>query len=185
MKYLLFLLMFWYNTAIGYVGSFTPNPIRNSAEITFIDSQLPGVSCVLEGSTIIFAPVAIQAAACAYYEKRLVIAPISLGFGQILGLQIGATPDAVLGHETRHIFDGNYHPALVPFLDSMHTDLEKERNRMVCSAEHERNLRYETKHIQEQFRVSSKGETKCIIFTNACKVSYIEFGELVRKCLED
>lgn len=187
MRKLIFTLIFCYNVAFGYIGSFTPTPLRNSAEVTFIDSQLPGVSCLLEGSTIVdhlLAPIVVQAAACAFYEKRIVIAPITIGAGQILGLQIGGTPDAVLGHETRHIFDGNFHPAFVPFIDSMHRTSD-ETNRMVCSAEHERNLRHEEKRVQEQFRMHSKGETRCIIFTNSCEVSYREFGELIRKCLEE
>lgn len=106
--------------AHAYVGSFDPQPLRNEAEITFYDDQLPGVRCASLAESAIDAvmlPLTITAAGCASFAKRIVIVPITIGPGSLYGLQSGATPNGNLGHETRHIFDGNFHPALLSFIE--------------------------------------------------------------------
>lgn len=104
--------------AHAYLGSFDPQPLRNQVTITFIDSQLPGPQCVIEQPAIT-APLVLTAVGCAIYDKGLVIVPLTPGIGWINAAQILATPDALLGHETRHIFDGDYHPAVLPWLERL------------------------------------------------------------------
>ena len=103
-------------TAQAYLGSFDPQPLRNSVVITFVDSQLPGPQCVAEEPAIT-APLVLTAVGCAIYNKGLVIVPISPGIGWINAAQILATPDALLGHETRHLFDGDFHPIALPWFE--------------------------------------------------------------------
>lgn len=102
--------------AHAYLGSFDPQPLRNQVTITFIDSQLPGPQCVIEQPAIT-APLVLTAVGCAIYSKGLVIVPLTPGIGWINAAQIFATPDALLGHETRHLFDGDFHPAVLPWLE--------------------------------------------------------------------
>ena len=192
MKKLLFLLFFVCTTAFGYIGSFKPELGRNSAEVTFIDSQVPGVSCLEHLSTsvdFLLSPIVLQATACAFYEKRIVIAPLTLGFGTIYSLQVGAFPDAQLGHEFYHMWaknNGNFHPPFVSFFDTASLlGSSSETSRSVCSAEHQRNVQTEAERLSERLRVSSKGETKCVIFIDACKVSFSDFGELARACINE
>lgn len=106
----------WCSQAAAYLGSFDPQPLRNQVTITFIDSQLPGPQCVIEQPAIT-APLVLTAVGCAIYSKGLVIVPLTPGIGWINAAQIFATPDALLGHETRHLFDGDFHPAVLPWLE--------------------------------------------------------------------
>ena len=106
------------STAHAYLGNFDPQPLRNEVTITFIDSQLPGPQCVIEQPAIT-APLVLTAVGCAIYDKGLVIVPLTPGIGWINAAQILATPDALLGHETRHLFDGDFHPAVLPWLERL------------------------------------------------------------------
>lgn len=108
----------WCSQAAAYLGSFDPQPMRNQVTITFIDSQLPGPQCVIEQPAIT-APLVLTAVGCAIYDKGLVIVPLTPGIGWINAAQILATPDALLGHETRHLFDGDFHPAVLPWLERL------------------------------------------------------------------
>jgi hypothetical protein len=118
MRTLALLAALWCTQANAYIGSFDPQPLRNQVTITFIDSQLPGPQCVIEQPAIT-APLVLTAVGCAIYDKGLVIVPPTPGIGWINAAQILATPDALLGHETRHIFDGDYHPAVLPWLERL------------------------------------------------------------------
>lgn len=122
MRYIALIATLWCAHASAYVGSFEPTPIRNVATITFIDSQIAGATCAIEAAKVnpiyaALAPLMVQLTACAIMEPPTVIAPISPGIGSLYALQILATPDALLGHETRHIFDGQFHLPLLPFVD--------------------------------------------------------------------
>lgn len=116
MRALAILAALWCSQAVAYLGSFDPQPLRNEVTITFIDSQLPGPQCVAEQPAVT-APLVLMAFGCAIYDKGLVIVPITPGPGWLNALQGFATPNALLGHETRHIFDGDYHPAVLPFIE--------------------------------------------------------------------
>lgn len=114
----------WCSCASAYLGTFDPTPQRHVATIKFIDSQLAGASCAIEHARVhpvyaALAPLLVNVAACAIADPPTVIAPITLGPGSIYALQILATPDALLGHETRHIFDGQFHVPLLSFIDSV------------------------------------------------------------------
>ena len=117
-----FIAALWCAGASAYLGTFDPQPYRNVVTITFIDSQFAGASCAIEAAKAqpayaLLSPLMVQLTACAITEPPTVIAPITLGPGSIYALQILATPDALLGHETRHIFDGQFHLPLLPFAD--------------------------------------------------------------------
>ena len=112
----------WCSHASAYLGTFDPQPYRNVVTIKFIDSQFAGASCAIEAAKAhpayaLLSPLMMQLTACAITEPPTVIAPITFGPGSIYALQILATPDALLGHETRHIFDGQFHLPLLPFAD--------------------------------------------------------------------
>ena len=122
MRTLATIVALWCSCASAYLGSFEPTPIRNAVTIRFIDSQLAGPSCAIEAAKAqpayaLLSPLMAQLTACAITEPPTVIAPITFGPGSIYALQLLATPDALLGHETRHIFDGQFHLPLLPFVD--------------------------------------------------------------------
>ena len=117
-----FIAALWCSSASAYLGTFDPQPYRNVVTIKFIDSQFAGASCAIEAAKVqpayaLLSPLMVQLTACAITEPPTVIAPITFGPGSIYALQILATPDALLGHETRHIFDGQFHLPLLPFAD--------------------------------------------------------------------
>lgn len=116
MRTLAILAALWCSQATAYLGSFDPQPLRNQVAITFIDSQLPGPQCIAEEPAIT-APLVLTAVGCAIYSKGLVIVPITPGIGWLNAAQILATPDALLGHETAHLFLGDFHPIGLPWLE--------------------------------------------------------------------
>jgi hypothetical protein len=119
-KKLLCLLCLSATQAQAYVGSFDPQPLRFEAEITFYDDQFPGIRCASLAETaldVAMIPLTLQAAGCASFAKGIVIVSITIGLGSLYGFQVGATPNGNLGHETRHIFDGNFHPTLLSFIE--------------------------------------------------------------------
>lgn len=118
MRTITLLAALWCSQAAAYLGSFDPQPLRNEVTITFVDSQLPGPQCIAEEPAIT-APLVLTAVGCAIYSKGLVIVPLTPGIGWINAAQILATPDALLGHETRHLFDGDFHPAVLPWLERL------------------------------------------------------------------
>lgn len=118
MKTIALFAVLWCSQAAAYLGSFDPQPLRNQVTITFIDSQLPGPQCVIEQPAIT-APLVLTAVGCAIYDKGFVIVPLTPGIGWINAAQILATPDALLGHETRHLFDGDFHPAVLPWIERL------------------------------------------------------------------
>jgi len=191
MKHLASLLALVCAQAFAYVGSFEPTPIRNVATVTFIDSQLAGATCAIEAAKVnpiyaaLTAPLTLQVTACAIMEPPTVIAPISPGIGSLYALQILATPDALLGHETRHIFDGQFHLPMLPFVDSGWLRSERcSANRGVPGEQPTADVRPTAERSAQQLRVPAKDENVCVIFVDDCSVSYSDFGELVRKCLE-
>ena len=130
---------FWCSHAIAYLGTFDPVPYRNVATIKFIDSQFAGASCAIEAAKAqpayaLLSPLMVQLTACAITEPPTVIAPITFGPGSIYALQILATPDALLGHETRHIFDGQFHLPLLPFADIVRDNAD---SRNAASKQHD------------------------------------------------
>ncbi len=116
MRTLALIAALWCSQAHAYLGSFDPQPLRNQVTITFIDSQLPGPQCIAEEPAIT-APLVLTAVGCAIYSKGLVIVPLTPGIGWINAAQILATPDALLGHEARHLYDGDFHPVVLPWLE--------------------------------------------------------------------
>jgi len=179
----------WCSHASAYLGTFDPQPYRNVATITFIDSQFAGASCAIEAAKAqpayaLLSPLMMQLTACAITEPPTVIAPITFGPGSIYALQILATPDALLGHETRHIFDGQFHLPLLPFVDSGWLRSERcSANRGVPSEQPETDMRREAERSAQPLRVPAKDENVCVIFVDDCSVSYSDFGALVRECI--
>ena len=122
MKRIALIAALWCSHVGAYVGTFDPQPYRNVVAIKFIDSQFAGATCAIKAAKAqpvyaLLSPLMVQLTACAITEPPTVIAPITFGPGSIYALQTLATPDALLGHETRHIFDGQFHPAFVPFIE--------------------------------------------------------------------
>lgn len=194
MKRLAILSALFCTQAFAYVGSFEPAPIRNVATVTFIDSQIAGATCALEAAKVnpiyaaLTAPLTVQVTACAIMEPPTVIAPISPGIGSLYALQILATPDALLGHETWHIFGGQFHLPLLPFVDSGWLRSERcSANRGVSSEQPETDVRPASERSTKQLRVPAKErdtETACVIFIDDCSVSFADFGALVRACVK-
>ena len=119
----------WCSCASAYLGTFDPQPYRNVATIKFIDSQFAGASCAIEAAKAqpayaLLSPLMVQLTACAITEPPTVI----------YALQILATPDALLGHETRHIFDGQFHLPLLPFADIVRDNAD---SRNAASKQHD------------------------------------------------
>jgi len=140
MRALAILAAVWCSQAAAYLGSFDPQPLRNSAVVTFIDAQAPGPVCLAYGAdnaiNILLAPLVVQMAGCAIYDKAVVVVPISFGPGSLYGLHVLATPDGNLGHETRHIFDGDFHPMLFSFIERVRSP-DKAAGSVVSSDKHE------------------------------------------------
>ena len=135
----LFIAALWCSHVSAYLGTFDPQPYRNVATIKFIDSQFAGASCAIEAAKAqpayaLLSPLMVQLTACAIAEPPTVIAPITFGPGSIYALQILATPDALLGHETRHIFDGQFHLPLLPFADIVRDNAD---SRNAASKQHD------------------------------------------------
>ena len=185
----LFIAALWCSQASAYLGTFDPQPYRNVVTIKFIDSQFAGASCAIEAAKAqpayaLLSPLMVQLTACAITEPPTVIAPITFGPGSIYALQILATPDALLGHETRHIFDGQFHLPLLPFVDSGWMRSERcSANRGVPSEQPTADMRSTAERSAQPLRVPAKDENVCVIFVDDCSVSYSDFGALVRECI--
>ena len=116
LKTALAVLLLGASSAHAYVGSFEPYPRKNPhgfMHVVFEDTQFNNFICP-------------GAMACVIRRGAVwhLIAPISAGPGQIVNLAIGlGTPDAILGHEMRHIWDDDFHPALLPFVDLPSSDM--------------------------------------------------------------
>lgn len=183
---LVVVLALWFSQAHAYLGSFDPQPLRNFATITFYDDQFPGPRCASLSSTIgdaLFIPLTLQAVGCAYYNKSIVVVPISFGLGWLYGLQVLATPNGNLGHETRHIFDGAFHSALLSFTERVRKP-NYQADRVLADQQYRNALSEIRRSGKKQLRVPTKDETVCTIFVTAEDVSYEDFGALVRECLK-
>lgn len=173
--------------AQAYLGKFDPQPLRHDVTITFIDSQLPGPQCVAEQPTLA-APLVLTAVGCAIYDKGLLIVPLSPGIGWVNAAQILATPNALLGHEFRHLFDGDFHPMVLPWLERVRRP-NRPPGALVSGSEHGGDLRPDESGRPfrggDLVRLPEEGLTRCTIITKAKDVSYEDLGALVRACAND
>lgn len=174
--------------AAGYLGSFDPQPLRSEVTITFVDSQIPGPQCFAEQPTF-FAPLQLTALGCAIYDKGLLILPINPGIGWLNAAQVFALPDALLGHEFRHLFDGDYHPIALPYVERVRRP-SRAAGSVVIGQQHGGDLR-----ADEGARPDGDGHAerlhqkdgaatipRCEIVTVNRDVSYIDLGGMVRLC---
>lgn len=172
--------------AHAYLGSFDPQPLRHEVRVTFIDSQLPGPQCVAEQPSIM-APLVLTAIGCAIYDKGMLIVPLTPGIGWINAAQAFATPNALLGHEFRHLFDGDYHPAALSWLERVRRP-DRAAGALVASDKHGGDMRpaesERPNRDSHTNRVPAEALTECTIFTRHRDVSYEGLGELVRACWE-
>jgi len=182
----------WCSHASAYLGTYEPSPYRTSATVTFIDSQLAGASCAIEATKIqplyaLAAPLMLQLTECALSDPPTIIAPITFGPGSLYAFAtLLADPDSLLGHSTRHIFDGDFHITGVPFVHAnwMHS-AHCEAHRNLPRDESATDLRPTTERSAQPVRVPAKNDsTTCVIFIDACEVSYRDLGALVRECIK-
>ena len=98
-----FLLLFPL-TAHAYLGAFDPQyrepePVR----IAVVQSEFPAAECY-------------SAVACV--KDGVVYLPARGSVGELYGVVgAAASADAVAGHELRHVFEGEFHPPLLPFVE--------------------------------------------------------------------
>jgi hypothetical protein len=120
--------------AHAFWGRFNPCTPGGTVMVAMIDSNAAHWVCISEsmrhgdvaGATWLLALTAIGGfvAACALPDPvhpgdGTLIAPVSPGLGQVLGVAgTLASPDAILGHELRHLFDDHFHPALFSGVES-------------------------------------------------------------------
>lgn len=204
MRTLAIFIALWCTQAAAYLGSFDPQPIRNEVTITFIDSQLPGPQCIAEQPAI-NAPIVLFAVGCAIWGKDLVIVPLTPGPGWINAAQIFATPNALLGHETRHLFDGDFHPAVLPWAERVRRPgnaagvlvPSEQRGTGVPGGNDQERLGLRDRGDRAAAATSAAASTtdarpvaapattiRCTIWTKSRDVSYEDFGALVRACIE-
>lgn len=85
--------------AHAYLGGFDPQPLRNSATITVIDTQVPGAVCLAYGASeplnVVLSPILVQSVECAIYDQALLAVPLTFGPGQLYGLHVLGTPNAL------------------------------------------------------------------------------------------
>jgi hypothetical protein len=115
--------------AHAFWGRFDPCTPGGTVQIAVIDSNAAHWVCIGEssrhgdvgGAVALLALTAVGGltAACAFPDttgsgEATLVAPISPGLGQVLGVAgTFASPDAILGHELRHLFDEDFHPAVL------------------------------------------------------------------------
>lgn len=182
----------WCSHASAYLGTYEPSPYRTSATVTFIDSQLAGASCAIEATKIqplyaLAAPLMLQLTECALSDPPTIIAPITFGPGSLYAFAtLLADPDSLLGHSTRHVFDGDFHIAGVPFVHANWVrSAHCEARRNLPRDEPETDVRPAPERSAQPVRLPAKNDsTTCVIFIDACEVSYRDLGALVRECLK-
>jgi len=105
----------------AYLGSFDPYLKRpmTPVHITLIDTQLVGPSCAFLSAKTgdPLAPVMLLAEGCTLLGDNVIVYPVSFGLWSLYNMSNLIAPDAGLGHEFRHVFDGQFHPAMLPFVD--------------------------------------------------------------------
>lgn len=182
--------------AHAYLGSFDPQPLRNSAVITVIDTQVPGAVCLAYGASeplnVLLSPILVQSVECAIYDQALLAVPLTFGPGQIYGLHVLGTPDALLGHGFRHLFDGHFHPPLLSFVERVrHPD--KAAGALVSSGQRDGDVQAPQSEGPERDHqrsgvhaesASNPGLIVCTFFTHARNVGYEPMGALVRECVK-
>lgn len=170
----------------AYFGYYNPTPFRNKATITFIDTPIPNIECAKRFG-LVAAPVAASTAlGCVNGTLTEVIASVTPSpFWGIIVAHGLTTPRAILGHETRHIFDGFWHGAL-PFFDRLQYSAEDRRT--LLNSQHGREVQIERRDGKNIVRVLDKDEereTDCLIFIREEGVSYDDLGELMQECLKE
>lgn len=114
----------------GGRGIFDPRLIEYAGPqlVTFVDSNAAPVRCVqLAAETrdylLMLAGLVAPIVACSAFstdrQQCTVVAPISGGLGQALAAVTTLNgPDELLGHEFRHCRDHDFHPTMLPFVES-------------------------------------------------------------------
>jgi len=183
-----FIAALWCSCASAYLGTFDPQPYRNVATITFIDSQFAGASCAIEAAKAqpayaLLSPLMVQLTACAIMEPPTVITPSKFSIGSAYALHMLATKPALDGHELAHLFFGEFHAPLMPFLTVVRSP-HCEARRNLADQQQDASLRSPERpdHFGKQLRLHSADETKCVIFIKDCSVDFAELGELVDAC---
>ena len=115
----LFVGLAFCSTGSAYYGTFDPELYRNVATITVVDTQAPNVECSKLVHPILAPLVLVTGIGCFHFPSETLYAPITIGpmwmymFGNGLIL-----PDQLLGHELSHAFRGDFHPTVLPFIES-------------------------------------------------------------------
>lgn len=193
MRTLAILASLWCSQAAAYLGSFDPQPLRNSAVVTFIDTQVPGAVCLAYGAdnplNLLLAPIAIQTVECAIYDKGIVAVPITFGPGSLYGLHVLGTPNALLAHGLRHITDGHFHDYLFSFTERVrHPD--QAAGGLVSDPKRDGDVQApkgggpDSSHQRSGLHAEDRADhITCTFFTKARDVSYEALGALVRECV--
>jgi len=178
----------WCSCASAYLGTFDPVPCRNSATVTFLESQVAGIQCVAEAAKLspiyaLLSPAMVQMMSCAIMEPPTVITPSKFSIGSAYALHMLATKPALDGHELAHLFFGEFHAPLMPFLTVVRSP-HCEARRNLADQQQDASLRSPERpdHFGKQLRLHSADETKCVIFIKDCSVDFAELGELVDAC---
>lgn len=170
-------------TAHGYHGSFDPTPFRNVATIRFVDTPVPNLECVSRAHPLIAPIVAASMMGCTNETLTEVVASITPSpfWAVVIGHGL-TTPQAVIGHEFRHIYDGFWHGAL-PWINRLrYTD---EDRRALLDNQHGAEVLIERRGSENYVRLPSENrQIECTIFTRDKAVSYHELGTLVQECLK-
>lgn len=104
-------------SANAFWGSFEPRLYRNAVTITIIDTQFANVECAKRVHPLL-APLAVATAGgCFDFADDALIVPVTIGPGSLMALQGGVTPNQLLGHEFSHAFRGQFHPAILSFIE--------------------------------------------------------------------
>jgi hypothetical protein len=171
--------------ANAYFGSYDPTPFRNKATIRFVDTPVPNLECAARFSPLAAPIAAASMLGCVNGTLTEVVASITPSpFWAVVIAHGLTTPQAIIGHETRHIFDGFFHGAL-PFSDRLRYS-DKDR-RTLLDHQHGREMLIERRGNENIVRVLDKNEereTDCLIFVRQERVSYHELGTLVQECLK-
>jgi hypothetical protein len=172
-------------TANAYFGSYDPTPFRNKATIRFVDTPVPNLECAVRFSPFAAPIAATTMLGCVNGTLTEVVASITPSPFWAVVLAHGlTTPQAIIGHETRHIFDGFFHGAL-PFSDRLR--YSDEDRRTLLSSQHGAEVLVERRGAENVVRVLGKDEereTDCVIFVRQERVSYYDLGVLIQECLK-